>query len=196
MVTSVSARRRPAVFAVLGIVLALAGCQSGNPLGALNIGGGGAAQQPPADDGRITPEELLAYCPRLTIRNEDAVHDSYQRGGQGDPQKLVFRASISDATRACNYAGGTLSMTIAAAGRVIPGPVATTGAVRLPIRVTVYRDTEIIHDQVHDYQVAIGDTAGATQFVFTDASLSMPNPTARNIRIFVGYDNPEPAEAR
>lgn len=181
MVTRVSGRKRPAGFAALGFLLVAAGCQSGGP--AAVFGGG---QQAPAD--RISVEELLAYCPSVSIRERNTVYNSYQRGGDGNPDRLVFRAAINDATRSCSYGGGMTSMTIAIAGRVVPGPVGTAGSASMPLRVTVYRDTEMIHDQVHNHQVAVADTAGATQFVFTDTSVSIPNPTARNIRVLVGYD--------
>ena len=138
----------------------------------------------------------MAYCPAVSIREQNTIHDSYQRGGEGDPTKLVYRASITEATRACSYGGGAIGMTVGVAGRVVPGPAGSTGAVPAPIRVTVYRGTEVIHDQVHNYQVAIADTAGATQFVFTDQSVSVPNVTARNINVFVGFADQAPAGRR
>lgn len=187
MVTRVSVRRRPAVFAALGFILAVAGCQSGNPIGALNIAGG----QRDSGQERITSDELLAYCPAVQIRARQAVHDTFQRGGQDDPQKLVYRASITDATRACTYNGGTMGMTVAVAGRVVPGPAGAAGSVTVPIRIIAYRDQEVIHEQVYNHQVAISDVAGATQFVFSDSSISMPTPTSRNVLIFVAFDVPE-----
>lgn len=197
MVATASNVRKAAALAALGSMLLLAGCQSGNPLGALDLGGGGQARQPaPAPDGRITVEELLAYCPSVTMRSQNAVYDSFQRGGEGDPSKLAYRASISEVTRACSYGGGAIGMTIAAAGRVVPGQAGAPGAVRLPIRVTVYRDTELVHDQVVEHQVMLADIAGATQFVFSDQSVSIPNVTSRNIRVFLGFGDKAPAGRR
>lgn len=182
MVARVSVRGKAAVFAVLGLTLALSGCQSGNPLGGLDMGG---QQEPPAN--RITADELLAYCPVVSMRQNNAVLDSYQRGGDGDPSKLIYRASISDSTRACTYNGGMMSMTVAVAGRVIPGPAGATGNVQLPLRLTVYRDNEMIEERTLVHPVTVVDTAGATQFVLTDTSITMPNPQARNIRVLVGF---------
>jgi hypothetical protein len=79
-------------------------------------------------------------------------------------------------------------MTIGLAGRVIPGPAGSAGTVRLPLRITVYQDTSEIHSQRIDHDVAITDTAGATQFMLVDRSFSMPNPTSRNVRVVVGFD--------
>lgn len=182
------ARLKLASLSALGLALALAGCQSGDTLGALNIGGGGGQSQPPAGQETITVQELLAYCPAITVAADKAVLNSYQRGGDGDAAKLVYRAAITDSTRSCTYGTGTMGMAIGVAGRVIPGPVGTPGAVRLPIRVTVYQDTTEIYSQRFEHDVMIADTAGATQFMFVDKSFSMPNPTSRNVRVLIGFE--------
>ncbi len=176
----------------LGLALALSGCQSGDTLGALNIGGGqGRSQaetQPPAGQDSITVQELLAYCPAVSLSERDAVLNSYQRGGDGDASKLNYRAAIVDTTRSCTYGGGMTSMTIGLAGRVIPGPTGTSGTVRLPLHIRVYQDTTEIHSQRFEHDVTIADTAGATQFIVVDRNFSMPNPTARNVRVIIGFD--------
>lgn len=173
--------KKTAAFAMTGLMLALAGCQSSD---ALDVGSAGPAQQQPE---RITVEELRAYCPRLTLRSEDAVHNVYARNGDGDPTKLVYRAAIMDSTRSCTYGPGTLGMTFAVAGRVIPGPLGTAGTINLPVEITVYQNQDIIYSQTLNQQVAIADTAGATQFLVTDAQFSMPTPTSPNVRVFVGF---------
>lgn len=183
-------RRKLSGLAVAGLAVLIAGCQSGNPLGALNMGGGdgGVQQQAAAPDDRITVEELRAYCPSASIRTDGVVHSSYQRNAQDDPSALIYQASVSDVTRACTYQGGMTNITVAVAGRVVPGPQGQPGTVTLPMRITVFRDTEEIQSQAVSYQVAVADVAGATQFVFTDASITIPNPTARNIRVVVGFE--------
>jgi hypothetical protein len=177
----------PARGVVLGLALALSACQSGDKLGALNIGGGGQSPAS-AEQETVTVEELTAYCPAITLGENRAVRNSYLRGGEGDAAKLVYRAAIMDTTRSCTYAGGNTSMTIGIAGRVIPGPAGTTGTVRLPLRLTVYQDTAEIHSQRFEHEVAITDTVGATQFVVIDRNFSMPNPTSRNVRVIVGFE--------
>jgi hypothetical protein len=180
-------RLKSAGLAAACLALALSGCQSGDTLGALNIGGGGQSQ-PPAGQETITAAELLAYCPAVTLAADNAVLNSYQRGGDGDASKLSYRAAITDTTRSCTYGGGMTSITIGIAGRLIPGPVGVAGTVRLPLRITVYQDTTEIHTQRFDHDVAIADTAGATQFIVVDRNFSMPNPTSRNVRVVVGFD--------
>ena len=180
-------RLKLAGLAALGLGLTLSGCQSGDALGALKIGGGGQGQQQEGRD-TISAGELLAYCPSVTLAANDAVLNSYQRGGDGDATKLVYRAAITDTTRSCTYGGGTTSIAIGVAGRVIPGPAGSAGTVRLPMRIKVYQDTAEIYSQRIDHDVAIADTAGATQFMLVDKNFSMPNPTSRNVRVIIGFE--------
>ncbi len=181
--------RRLAALAAAGFILAAAGCQAGDTLGGISLPGtGGSAGQQQAPDNRITAEELVAYCPQVTVRQSEAFYDSYPRNVSDDASQLIFRASIGETTRACRHGAGTMGMTVAMAGRVIPGPKGQAGTVRLPIRISVVRDGEVLYSQTRDFEVAINDTAGATQFVFSDENISVPSPTTQNYAVFVGYD--------
>ena len=175
---------RLALAAAGAALLAVAGCQSGGPLGALNVGGEAAEQD------RITVQELTAYCPPVSIRAANAIHRSYQRGGQDDPTKLVFQATMAESTRSCTYNGGVLGMTIAAAGRVVPGASATGGSVTLPIQVRIVQGAEVVQERTINKEVALNDTIGATQWVFTDSSFSMPQPQQANVQVFIGFAEP------
>lgn len=175
--------------AALGAIVALAGCQPGGGLG-LGLGGWGSGKtQPAAPPGdRITADELRAYCPRITLRAGTAFYSTYERGGDGDKSKIVYQASLTDVTRSCQYAGGMLNMEVAAAGRIVPGPVARDGTITMPIRIAVVRGEEVLYSKLHQYQTSIAALSPATQFVFKDPSVSIPVPTARNIEIYVGFD--------
>lgn len=180
--------RRLALGAAGGILLAVTGCQSGDTLGAMRLPGtGGEQAEPRVREGQITTQELLAYCPAISIQGSDAVYRNYQRGGQDDPSKLVIQATMSESTRSCTYGGGMLGMTVAVAGRVVPGPVSSPGSVTLPIRVRILQGTQVLRDQTFNHQVAIADTIGATQWVFTDSSFSMPQPSQSDVRVFVSF---------
>ncbi len=184
----VAGKLRSAItIAALGAVTAVAGCQSG---GGLGLGGWGAQKAEPAAPpaAQITADELRAYCPRVTLRSGTAFYNSYERGFDGDKDRIVYQASLSDVTRSCSYDGGTLTMTVAAAGRVVPGPVAKDGTITMPIRVAVVRGEEVLYSKLHSYQLPIVGNAPATQFVFKDPAASIPAPTARNIEVFVGFD--------
>jgi hypothetical protein len=52
----------------------------------------------------------------------------------------------------------------------------------------VVRGEEVLYSRLHQYQTSIAALSPATQFVFKDPDVSIPVPTARNIEIFVGFD--------
>jgi hypothetical protein len=79
-----------------------------------------------------------------------------------------------------------MGMTIAIAGKIVPGPLGSVGTINLPLRIQVAQGSGMIYEQVHDFQVAVTDTAGATQFLFTDSSFSMPTPDG-SVLAFAGF---------
>jgi hypothetical protein len=175
-------------FALSGFILAAAGCQSGDSGSTLNTGGG----QTTAADGKVLESELRAYCPPVTLREGTAYFNTYAKGGQDDPTKVLYQASITDVTRTCKSAGGTMTMNVAVAGKVVPGPAGAPGNVTMPIRVAVVRGDEVLYSQLHKYQIAVGNASTATQFVFNDQSVSFPSPTGRDVQVFAGYDEGPP----
>lgn len=175
-------------FALSGFILAVAGCQSGDSGNVLNVGGGDKAAEEP----KVLESELRAYCPPVTLREGTAYFNTYAKGGQDDPAKLLYQASIMDVTRTCSSAGGTMTMNVAVAGKVVPGPVGAPGSVTMPIRVVVVRGDEVLYSQLHKYQVAVGNASAATQFVFNDQNVSFPAPTGRDVQVFAGYDEGPP----
>jgi len=174
--------RHLGAFAASGFILFAAGCQSNDTAGVLNLGGR-------ADDKpKITQEELLAFCPRVTLRAGTAFYNHYVKGGQDDGTKLAYQASIGDVTRSCAYNGGMMTINVAVAGRVVPGPAVQAGPITMPIRIAVVRGDEVLYTQLHQYQVTIGGGVGATQFVFNDPNVTIPTPPDKNIMVFAGYD--------
>lgn len=169
---------------VLSISLfALAACQTGSPLGGLT---GDSSQD--AEREQVEEFELLAFCPRTVQRQSTSLLNRYAGGSDGDSDSLIYRATIAETTRSCSYQGDTITMNIAAAGRVVPGPAASTGTITLPIRVMVRHGADTVYSQRHDLPVQISDTVGASQFIFTDNSVSMPMPEDRNVAVFIGFD--------
>lgn len=170
-------------------MIALAGCQAGGEGGLFNLGG---ARQQAAEQERIDQSELLAYCPKVTLRQGTAYFNTYAKAPPGEPQedrsRIIYQASIGEVTRTCNYGGGQLSMTVAVAGRVVPGPKAQTGSITLPLRVAVMRGSEVLYSKLHKYPVTISSVAGASQYVFSDPAVTVPAPTAANLQVYVGFD--------
>ncbi|MEX0409040.1 hypothetical protein ABGN05_25695 [Aquibium sp. LZ166] len=171
----------------LVMTMALAGCQSG--AGGLGLGlGGGGKPQDTAQQEKYNADELRAYCPRVTLQSGTAFYNSFEKGAEGDRDRIVYQASISEVTRSCSYGAGTMTITVAAAGKVVPGPVAKDGTITMPIRVAVVRGEEVLYSKLHQYQTAIAAVSPATQFVFTDPNATIPTPDGHNIQVLIGFD--------
>ncbi|MGI6851441.1 hypothetical protein [Mesorhizobium sp. 1B3] len=176
-----------------GFILAVAGCQASDTTAKISDVNGGQLQPPPA---KIQESELRAYCPAVTLRDGTAVLRTYAKGGQDDPQKLAYQASISDVTRSCARSDTQMTINVAAAGRVVTGPAGAAGAVTLPIRIVVVRGEEVLYSQLHKHQVNITNPSAATQYVFNDPNVVIPLPEPGTIQVFVGYDEGPPSKQR
>ncbi|RWB30219.1 MAG: hypothetical protein EOQ42_19185 [Mesorhizobium sp.] len=198
--------------ALTGFMLTAAGCQSGGN-GILGFGKTDTTPPPPPDP-KVLASQLQAYCPKVTLRDGTAFFNTYAKGGQkpkkkaaaqdeaaaldassdqqDDSAKIIHQASITDVTRDCNRANGSLTMKIAVAGRVVPGPMFSQGTITMPIRIAVMHGTEVLYSQLHRYQVQVTNPSSATQFVFTDSNVVIPEPTARDYQAFAGYDEGPP----
>jgi hypothetical protein len=173
-------------FALAGFMLAVAGCQSGDAGGVLGLGGNSEEKKP--EEGKILASELLAYCPKVTLKEDTGYFNRYVKGGEDDPAKLSYQASISEVTRNCSRAGGMLTMDVAAAGRVVPGPAGASGAVTLPIRVVVLQSNgDVIYSQQINHQVALAGNQ-AQQFIVNDPNVTVPVPADNTLQVFAGFD--------
>lgn len=176
-----------------GFMLAAAGCQSGDGGNILGFGGNKDSNAPQeVPEGKILASELLAYCPKVSLREGTAYYSTYAKGGEEDKTKVIYQASITDVTRSCTRANGMLTVNVAVAGRVVPGPLGQAGTVTMPIRVVIVEGEQVLYSQLHQYQVAIGSTSSATQFVFNDPNATVPNPSAANLQVFAGFDEGPP----
>ena len=153
---------------------AAAGCQSSDP----------------AQGEIVDVAELRAYCPQVILESSGAVWSQFEPGGEGDAARLIQRTTIADTTRACTYSSDAITVNVAAAGRLVPGPVGRPGQVTVPIMVEARRGGEIVYSNRVDYPVQVADTAGATQFVYNDPAVLIPQAGAQETRIFVRLDAP------
>jgi hypothetical protein len=164
-------------------MLAVAGCQSGDSASdVLDVGGD------KVPEGKVLESELRAYCPRVTLIDDGTILNAYEKKAEDDPTKLMYRASLSTVTRKCTYAPGTISMTVAAAGRIVPGPAVVDGVVKLPIRVEARQGEEVVYSNVASYEVTVSGAGGATQFIYSDPNVTVPAPEVANVKITIGYD--------
>lgn len=189
--------------ALVGLMLAVAGCQSSD--GVLGLGDNKAVKpNTGTETGKVTASSLRAYCPNVTLRDGTAYYNTYGRGGRkaasddsGDPltqddqnnsSNIIYQAAITNVTRDCTHASGTMTMNVAVAGKVVPGPLAKPGTITMPIRIVVMRGSEVLYSNLQQYKVQVSDMSAATQFVYSDANISVPEPETSNYQVFAGYD--------
>lgn len=177
-----------ATLATSGFMLIVAACQSGGSSGFFAPPQPKDPKQIAEEEGKILASELLAYCPNVTLRDGTAFFNSYAKGGQDDPAKLTYQSAITDATRNCTRTDTTMSINVGVAGKVVTGPAGGPGTVNMPIRIAVIRGEEVLYSQLHKNAVQVTDPSMATQWVFTVPNITIPKPTARDVQIFVGYD--------
>lgn len=144
----------------------------------------------------VKESELRAYCPSTSLREGTSYFSTYQGNAKDDPTKVIYQASLTDTTRACTYEGGNVTINVAAAGRIVPGPSGKPGSINLPIRVAVVQGGQVLYSKLHDYKVAVSDTSAATQFSFNDPAITIPMPARNSVQIFVGFDEGPPAKRK
>jgi len=152
----------------------LAGCSS------LGFGGGGDKQ--PATDVTVAPAAgaagsaqpvtggqayIAGKCPQVVIRDEASTYRTYAKGAKDDPNQLTYQASLAQATRQCTSDGTSLGINIAAQGRLVAGPMGSSGTVTLPVHVAVMDNNTALYDKTINFTAEIPPGETTTQFLFT-----------------------------
>lgn len=189
---------RPVVTVTL--LAALVGCSTSSPTDSLSSAGpnnlsatehpqpAGSGTAPPAGAGDQTPV-VQAFCPPLVLNDETAIDQVYAKGGQGDPQKLLYQASFNDFTRQCTANDTTLTVNAVVQGRLVEGPGGAGGQVTLPILVEVMEGDKVISSQKVAFPVAV--PTGGTQFIFNKPDIQIPNQSggiSHFTRVRIGFD--------
>jgi hypothetical protein len=174
--------RFPAAVAVAAALIA-AGCQSGDGSSALDLGQGQSKQGE-----QVKESDLRAFCPPVSLRQGTSFFNTYERGGDKDAARIIYQASIADVTRSCTFNNNVMGITVAVGGRIVPGPKGKAGTITMPIRIVLIQDGQVVKSELYKHPVTVADTIGATQFVFTDASIALPMPVSQKTLIYAGYD--------
>ena len=81
------------------------------------------------------------------------------------------------------------TLEVAVAGKVVPGPMAVDGPVKLPIRVAVTDSAgQPIYSNLGNYEVQISRANGAAQFIYTDPAVTIPTPERGTVQAYAGFD--------
>lgn len=187
--------------AMLGLAAIAAGCRNG----------GGAADIAPPPEPKITQSELRAFCPPVGLREGTAFFTTYgaapaakaKPAGDVDPsldaaaagKPIRYQTSITDVTRSCTRADGQLTMTIAVAGKVVPGPAGAPGSLTLPIRIAVANGPDLLFSQLYRYDAQVASATSASTFLFTATDVTFADPNLRSVRAFAGFDEGPPKQA-
>jgi hypothetical protein len=126
--------------------------------------------------------KAASYCPRITLRDGTAI----LRKRSGDD--LEYIASVTATNRDCRIVDGQLRMKIGVAGRVVPGPAGKEGKVTLPIRIAVVQGTDVLYSAQGTQSVALSPGEAAGEFIYVDNAVAVPEPTAKNLVIYAGFD--------
>lgn len=173
--------------AVLPVLAALAACQSDNVSNVLRPDGS-ASQVAAAQTETISQDELEAYCPQASLRENTGYFRTYTKGGEDNPDQVIYQASIEDVTRNCRQSNGTLTINVAAKGRIVPGPAGSAGTITMPIRVAIIDTQGTVYSNLTSYPVQVASTSGATQFIFNESNIQVPIAPGQRMRVYVGYD--------
>lgn len=161
-----------------------AGCSSSGTTGGLQGDAGTVGAQ-------AASPVVQANCPQLFMLDDGAVHQVYTSGKTGDPERLIYQASLGDMTRACSMNGDVLTVHVMAQGRLVPGPQAKGGSVNLPIRVTVKDGNGEIASSVTQLAVNVSPTGEGTQFLFDNPNIAIPNApggASRSTVVYLSFD--------
>lgn len=182
-----ASQNRSSLFPVFATVLlaSLAGCTTS---GTENGANSSLPTKATSGEKRISETELRAYCPSVSLRDGTAFFNTYEKGGDKDPERVIYQAALTDTTRSCQYGNGTLTMDIAGAGKVVPGPKYKTGTIVMPIRVAIRQGDQVVYSKLHKQRVSITNPDTATQFVFNDKGVTIPMLDKQNVQIFIGFD--------
>ena len=108
-----------------------------------------------APEGKVLQSELRAYCPPVTLREGTAFFNTYEKGGDNDPTKLIYQSSISAVTRSCSARRhGDHEHRSGRQGRARPGRHRRLGDDADPHR-RHPAATEVLYSQIHKYEVAV-----------------------------------------
>ena len=162
--------------------LFLAGCNSTETSQTLDV----TAQQ----DAAATPAIIQGKCPRVSLRDGTSFYRAYTRGGDGDPSKITYQASLADATRSCTSNGDELVVNVVAAGRLVAGPQGKAGNVTLPVRVAVIDKVtrNVLYSELTQTPVALSGANLTAQFVFANPDVRIPAGAGGETEVFIGFD--------
>ncbi len=131
------------------------------------------------------------YCPPIQIRAGTSSMTVYEKGHENETQYVRYLASITQTARECSLVGGTLSIKVGVAGRVVAGPKGSAANITLPIRIAVAKQfggTDPLYSQLFKLPVALTAPTFGANYNHVEQVTVTVGPNDRNLIIFVGFD--------
>jgi len=201
--------RRPRGFAALGLLLALAGCSSGESVFSRPAAAPAASASsstsftdrfsnfllgsPMKQAGEAAaPDEV--DCPIVDIRQGASTLAQAGPDTGSTALSLRYQASFGRTARECALRGGKVVMKVGVQGRVIIGPAGTPGQVSLPVRFAVVREglePKTIWTKFYGVPVMIPPGQTNVPFMHVEEDMTVPMPPGREFEqyvIYVGFD--------
>lgn len=142
------------------------------------------------------PVYIAGKCPQIVIRDEGAIYKTYAGGAKDDPAQLAYQASLVQGTRQCTTDGTALNMTVVVQGRLVAGPMGSSGSVNLPIKVSVMDGETVLYSDTTNYQASLPAGEGSGQFLYTDNKVHVTGGAAGFVSVYVSFAQPEAAPAK
>ena len=150
-------------------------------------------------DGTVTPATtevtpppgtpvVEGSCPQVFLRDGTAYLRTYAKGGNNDPTKVVFQASLAETSRSCTMTESNLVIKVVAQGRLVTGPMGQAGALTMPIRVAVTDGTATLFSELVQFKAEIPPGSSSTQFVFTKDNIAIPGGAGKLAKVYLGFD--------
>ena len=131
---------------------------------------------------------LSDYCPAVRIRAGTESMRLYKNNDRTNDENVRYQATLTKVARECAYVGQNLEIKVGALGRVITGPAGGAGSLKMPIRVAVQQGGRSRHFELHQTEAVVAQGATNSRFEFVDEKITIPAPTATNVRIYLGFD--------
>jgi len=169
--------------------------------GCSTLGIGGNSEKQPGADITVAPQTgaataaptggqtyVAGKCPQAVIRDEDSVYRTYAKGAKDDASQLIYQASLAQATRQCTTDGTSLGINVVAQGRLVAGPMGSSGKVTLPIHVAVMDNDNALYSKTIMYTAEIPPGETTAQFLFTDNDIQVAGGSGGFTIVQIGFD--------
>jgi hypothetical protein len=133
-------------------------------------------------------------CPGVDIRAGASTLNIAAKTGQATAGDLRYQLSFGQTARECLVQGSALTIKVGVQGRVILGPMGSSGPVDVPLRYAVVREgpePKTIVTKFKRIPIIVAPDQSHVQFVDIEEGLTFPMPSGSELEayvVYVGFD--------